>query len=67
MKLFLAQINYTVGDIDGNLQKILNTYQKVSNDNAQLICCELALTGYCPQDLLCKASILKKQDEALRQ
>lgn len=67
MKLVLAQINFTVGDIEGNLQKIVNAYTNISNDNALLICSELALTGYYPQDLLCKESVLKRQDEALKQ
>lgn len=67
MKLVLAQINYMVGDIEGNLQKIRHAYKKVSDDNALLICSELALTGYYPQDLLCKESVLKRQDEAFRE
>jgi len=66
MKLVLAQINYTVGDIEGNLQKILHAYKKVSSDNALLICSELALTGYYPQDLLCKESVLTRQNKAFR-
>jgi NAD+ synthase (glutamine-hydrolysing) len=67
MKLVLAQINYIVGDIEGNLQKILGAYSKVSDDNALLICTELALSGYYPQDLICKKSFLKRQQEALQQ
>lgn len=66
MKLILAQLNYTVGDIEGNCQKILNAYQQVSDDDGLLICSELALTGYYPQDLVSNQSILKKQDEALK-
>ncbi len=67
MKLVLAQLNYTVGDIEGNLKKILNAYQDVSDDNALLICSELALSGYYPQDLLYRESILIRQDQALAQ
>ncbi|HEY5715305.1 MAG TPA: NAD+ synthase [Psychromonas sp.] len=67
MKLVLAQINYTVGDIEGNLQKILTAYSKVSDENALLICTELALTGYYPQDLAAKESVLQRQDNALQQ
>lgn len=66
MKLILAQLNYIVGDIEGNLQKILAVYQKISLDNALLICTELALTGYYPQDLIYKKSVLKRQQEALK-
>jgi NAD+ synthase (glutamine-hydrolysing) len=67
MKLVLAQLNYIVGDIEGNLQKILDIYRNISRDNALLICTELALTGYYPQDLIYRKSVLKRQEEALKQ
>ncbi len=67
MKLVLAQLNYTVGDIEGNLHKILNAYNDISDDNALLICSELALSGYYPQDLLYRKSILSRQEQALAQ
>jgi NAD+ synthase (glutamine-hydrolysing) len=65
-KIVLAQLNYTVGDIEGNCQKILKVYQGICNENSLLICSELALTGYYPQDLVSKESVLRRQDEALK-
>ncbi|WP_444997376.1 NAD+ synthase [Aliikangiella sp. IMCC44359] len=66
MKLVLAQLNYTVGDIEGNLEKILDAYKTISEQDALLICSELALTGYYPQDLVLKESLLVRQSNALK-
>ena len=65
MKIIMAQINYTVGDIQGNLEKILSTYEQVKNCQGLLICSELALTGYYPQDLLLSERVLAQQEQAL--
>lgn len=55
MKIALAQINTTVGDIAGNYQKILNAYNYAAQKGADVVLTpELALTGYPPQDLLYK-------------
>lgn len=67
MKIVMAQINYMVGDIQGNLEKILTIYEKVKHQKGLLICSELALTGYYPQDLLLSERILKQQDKALQE
>jgi NAD+ synthetase len=66
MKIIMAQLNYIVGDIEGNLQKILSAYSPVKNKDALLICSELALTGYYPQDLVTNENILKRQEKALQ-
>lgn len=56
MKIGLAQINTTVGDLPGNLQKILAAYERLTAKGADLIMTpELAITGYPPQDLLFKS------------
>lgn len=67
MKIVMAQINYTVGDIRGNLEKILTIYEKVKHQKGLLICSELALTGYYPQDLLLSKRMLNNQDNALQE
>ena len=67
MKIILAQLNYIVGDIEGNLKKILDVYEKYCHKNALLVFSELALTGYYPQDLLLKESFIVRQDKALAQ
>jgi NAD+ synthase (glutamine-hydrolysing) len=53
MKIAIAQINATVGDIVGNADKILNFAKRAYDAGASLIITpELALCGYPPEDLL---------------
>lgn len=53
MLIALAQINPTVGDLDGNAARILEAYQRAVAAGAHLVVCpELCLTGYPPRDLL---------------
>lgn len=55
MKVALAQINTTVGDLVGNEARILAAYQRGVVDGVDLVVCpELAITGYPPRDLLLK-------------
>ena len=53
MKIALAQINTTVGDLAGNEKKILDAYRRaVALDSELVVFPELAITGYPPRDLL---------------
>jgi NAD+ synthase (glutamine-hydrolysing) len=53
MKIALAQINPTVGDLDGNRQKIIDFARRAHRHGADLaVFPELSVTGYPPQDLL---------------
>lgn len=53
MKLAIAQINCTVGDLGGNIRKILDYTHQAKNAGAGLVITpELALSGYPPEDLL---------------
>jgi NAD+ synthase (glutamine-hydrolysing) len=55
LRVALAQINVTVGDLDGNTQKILTAMQSAFKAGAHIVCFpELALTAYPPEDLLLK-------------
>lgn len=55
MKVALAQINTTVGDLVGNEAKILSAYRRGVASGVDLVVCpELATTGYPPRDLLLK-------------
>ncbi len=67
MKIMMAQLNFIVGDVEGNLQKILSVYTRIKDEDALLVCSELALTGYYPQDLVTNENILKKQEKALKE
>ena len=55
MKIALAQLNPTVGDIEGNRRRILDAYAKAAARGADLVVTpELSLVGYPPRDLLLK-------------
>ena len=55
----MAQINTTVGDLDGNTAKILNCIDEAKRFQADLIAFpEMAITGYPPEDLLFRPSFL---------
>ena len=60
MKVALAQINTTVGDLPGNERKILEAYDKAASAGADLLLTpELAVTGYPPRDLLLKPDFVE--------
>lgn len=53
LKLVLAQLNLTVGDVDGNLARMLEAAEQASAQQADLLLFpELSLTSYSPEDLL---------------
>jgi NAD+ synthetase len=55
MKVALAQINTTVGDLRGNAAKVLDAYRRAVQAGAALVVApEMAITGYPPRDLLGK-------------
>ncbi len=57
MKIGVAQINSTVGDLEGNLQIASSAYAKLVSEGSELVIFpELALCGYPPRDLLLKKS-----------
>ncbi|MEO8955141.1 MAG: nitrilase-related carbon-nitrogen hydrolase, partial [Ktedonobacteraceae bacterium] len=55
LRVALAQMNVTVGDLVGNTRKIAEVMQEAYAAGAHIVCTpELALTGYPPEDLLLK-------------
>ena len=53
IKVTLAQLNVTIGDMDGNVRKMIAAAQRARDDAADLVVfSELSLTGYYPGDLL---------------
>src|SRR5438094_27849 len=59
LRIALAQLNTTVGDVDGNGTKILDFLQRARGEGAQLaLFPELAVNGYPPEDLLLKTHFL---------
>lgn len=68
MKIGLAQINTTVGDLAGNQKLILDSYQSLVAQGAELVVFpELAVCGYPPRDLLFKRRFVPDQLESLQQ
>lgn len=53
MKIAIAQLNYHIGNFEGNLQKMLNATNTAKEQGADIVVFgELAVTGYPPQDFL---------------
>lgn len=64
----MAQINPTVGDFIGNLEKIHRFYEKAKDQAVDLVMFpELAICGYPPADLLEKDSFLARSENALQE
>src|SRR3954463_10538254 len=66
MRLSLAQINTTVGDLDGNRERILLAIDEARAAGADLVLLpELAVTGYPPEDLLLRPGFVRAAEESL--
>ena len=68
MRLGLAQLNPTVGDLSGNRRKILDAYAALVAQGAELVVFpELAICGYPPRDLLFKRRFVPDCADSLRE
>ena len=68
MRLALAQINTTVGDLDGNRERILQAIAEARGAEADLILLpELAVTSYPPEDLLLRPGFIRAAEESLQE
>lgn len=68
MRLALAQLDPTVGDLDGNARLIQQACETAAERNASIVVTpELSLWGYPPRDLLLRPFLLKNQTRALDQ
>ena len=66
IRLAAAQLNLVVGDLDGNVERILAAMKAAEADDADLVALpELAITGYPPEDLLLKPGFVIDNREAL--
>ncbi len=66
VRVALCQLNTVVGDLDGNLNRVLSAYRQAEAAGCDLAAFpELALTGYPPEDLLLKPGFVADQREAL--
>ncbi|HKG43716.1 MAG TPA: NAD+ synthase [Gaiellaceae bacterium] len=68
MRLALAQLNTTVGDLDGNRERILDALSEARAAGADLVLLpELAVTGYPPEDLLLRPGFVRAARESLEE
>ena len=68
MKIALAQLNYTIGDIDSNVSLIIDAIRKAEAEGADLVLfAEYAVSGTPAYDLLRKTTFLTLCEEALEQ
>ena len=66
-RLALGQVNPTVGDLDGNVKKILDTIDQARSLGADLVAFpEMAIPGYPAEDLLFKPSFIRDNIDAMR-
>ena len=66
LSLMLAQLNLTVGAIEDNCDKVLAAAAEADQQGADLlVCSELALTGYPPEDLLLRSDLMVRVEAAL--
>ncbi|MBN2392053.1 MAG: NAD+ synthase, partial [Anaerolineae bacterium] len=67
MKIALAQINTTIADLPGNVERCLDAIETARRLEADLVVLpEMAIPGYPPRDILCDASFTDAVFEATR-
>jgi NAD+ synthase (glutamine-hydrolysing) len=66
MRVALAQLNVVVGDLDGNVERIVRAVSEAQGAAADLVVFpELAVTGYPPEDLLLRPGFVRAAREAV--
>ena len=67
-RIAMAQMNATVGDLDGNSERIIAAIQEARDLGADLVAFpELSLPGYPPEDLLLKPQFIRENSDRLFQ
>ncbi|MEJ7765081.1 MAG: NAD+ synthase [Acidimicrobiales bacterium] len=66
LRVALCQLNQTVGDLEGNVGRVLGMYGRAEEAGCDLaVFPELAITGYPPEDLVLKPGFVRDNREAL--
>jgi NAD+ synthase (glutamine-hydrolysing) len=66
LRIQIAQLNFLVGDIEGNTEKLLSTARAARGRADAVIFPELTLTGYPPEDLLLRSDFIARVEQALQ-
>ena len=67
LRIAACQLNTVVGDLDGNVEKILAAYREAAEAGADIaLFPELAVSGYPPEDLLLKSAFVDDVQAAMR-
>jgi NAD+ synthase (glutamine-hydrolysing) len=68
VRIALGQVNTTVGDLDGNVEKLADWAREASGHGADLVCFpELAIAGYPPEDLVLRSAFVDDNLEAAQE
>jgi NAD+ synthase (glutamine-hydrolysing) len=68
LRVAMAQVNSTMGDLEGNTKKIMKFLAKAKGCGADLVVFpELAIAGYPPQDLLLEDGFVKRNKKLLEE
>ena len=66
LKICVAQLNYCVGDMAGNAQKIIDAARTAYQNGARLVVTpEMAICGYAAEDLFLRPSFIQACDDAV--
>lgn len=66
LRVALAQLNTTIGDLEGNRAKILDAARRAAAQGADLVAfSELAITGYPPEDQLIRSAFIEDAQRSL--
>jgi NAD+ synthase (glutamine-hydrolysing) len=66
LKLCVAQLNFFVGDLDGNVRKIVDAAKQAYTEGSRLLLTpELSLCGYAAEDLFLRPAFIQACDDAL--
>ena len=66
MKIAIAQLNYLIGDFDGNVNKIIDTVKEAKSNAADIVVFgELATSGYPPRDFLEFSDFIQQAEKSI--
>ena len=67
LRILIAQLNLLVGDVAGNLDKVLAAARAARDEQGAdlVVFPELTLTGYPPEDLLLRPELIRRCEAAL--